>query len=189
MVKKWNYSNEKDFFASRGRVKSVPKQRISKHKPRVEEQSLQLSNRGNAYKHTRSGARLDLPGITPRSGWEANVMRVLNAHRVKYLFEPMEFKFPLTPQGRTSMYIPDIYLIETDEYIEVKGYLDGRGRNKLRKFKKHYPKEFSTLTVIISRSNKANKRFFEALGVISILYYENIADVYSDKLLNWEGKK
>jgi DNA polymerase/3'-5' exonuclease PolX len=66
--------------------------------------------------------------------------------------------------------------------------LDARGRNKLRKFKKHYPAEFKKLSVIISKSNKTNKFFFKKLGVQNILFYEHLLKLYAGKLPNWEGK-
>lgn len=190
MVKNWNYKTEQEFFSSRGKVKNPRRQYATRNRQRVEEElSSGRTKKGNAYQHTKTGARSDIPDVIPRSGWEANTLRVLNLHQIKYQFEPKEFEFPVTVDGRKHLYIPDIYLPNTNEYIEVKGYLDGRGRNKLRKFKKHYREEFDTLTVIISRSNKSNKMFFDKLGVIRVLYYENIADLYSGKLLNWEGKR
>lgn len=151
-------------------------------------QKKRRSGRGNAYQHTRTGARADLGGIVCRSSWESDVLRVLQLWKIDFLFEPTVFEFPENAQGRKSAYLPDIYLTKTDEYIEVKGMLDGRGRQKLRKFKKHYPVEFSKLTVIISKNNKANKYFFTKLGVNTILYYENLVKLFADKIVLWEGK-
>lgn len=145
--------------------------------------------KGNAYQHTKTGSRVDLDGIVARSSWEADVMRVLKLYKIDFLFEPVEFQFPPDVRGKTSAYLPDIYLNKTDEFIEVKGYLDSRGRNKLRKFKKYYPEEFKKLIVIISKSNKANKLFFNKLGVENILYYEHLSKLFAPKIPNWEGKK
>lgn len=145
--------------------------------------------KGNAYQHTKTGSRADLGGIVARSSWEADVMRVLKLYKINFEFEPTEFQFPPDARGKTSAYLPDIYLNKTDEFIEVKGYLDSRGRNKLRKFKKYYPNEFKKLSVIISKSNKANKLFFNKLGVENILFYEHLSKLFSSKIPNWEGKK
>lgn len=190
MAKNWNYKTEQEFFSTRGRVKNPRRQYATKNRPLVTElTSVTQTKKGNAYKHTKTGARLDIPDVIPRSGWEANTLRVLILHQIKFQFEPREFEFPVTADGRKHLYIPDIYLPDTDEYIEVKGYLDSRGRNKLRKFKKYYREEFDRLTVVISRSNKTNKAFFNKLGVTHVLYYENMADLYCEKVLNWEGKR
>jgi hypothetical protein len=95
--------------------------------------------------------------------------------------------FPPSPRtGKIQSYLPDIYLSKTDEWVEVKGYLDAAGRSKLRRFKKYYPEEFAKLTVIISKSNKANRVFFNKLGVQNILFYEHLMLLYSNKT-NWEG--
>lgn len=177
---------DRSFFSSRGTRNPRAQRRII---AQVETLSKgKVSQKGNAYKFTKTGARVDLDGIVARSGWEADTMRVLKFHKIDFLFEPVEFRFPPDAKGRTSAYLPDIYLTKTDEYIEVKGYLDARGRNKLRKFKKHYPEEFSRLTVVISKSNKANKAFFNKLGVKNILFYEHLSSLYKNKIAAWEGR-
>lgn len=144
--------------------------------------------RGNAYQHTKTGARADLGGIVCRSSWESDVLRTLQLFKIPFEFEPTTFYFPADVRGRVHAYLPDIYLPQTDEYIEVKGMLDARGRNKLRKFKKHYPEEFKKLTVVISKSNKTNKFFFRKLGVKEILFYEHLGKLYAKKISHWEGK-
>lgn len=189
-------SSAESFFADRGKVKNPRKQSASKKIP-VDElfvnalpiKSPKKGRRGNAYRHTQSGARADLPDVLPRSAWESNCIRALNLYKIKWQFEPREFEFPPTQSGRRHIYIPDIFLPSTNEYIEVKGYLDSRGRNKLRKFKKHYPDEFKELIVVISKTNKANRVFFNKLGVKDIIFYEDIIDLCAHKIVNWEGKK
>lgn len=184
---------EDNFFKTRSLIKN-PK-RIKKIiiddslLPEIKPKNKKKFSKGNAYQHTKTGARLDLNGVVARSSWEADAMRILQLFNIKFEFEPHEFQFPADARGRTSAYLPDIYLLKSDEYIEVKGYLDSRGRNKLRKFKKYYPEEFKKLTVIISKSNKANKFFFKKIGVENILYYEHLSKLYADRIPYWEGKK
>ncbi len=185
-----------EFFRSRGKVKNPRPQKRSPKPPTDNPELPDIvknvkpkSRWGNAYQHTKTGAREDLGGIVARSGWESNVMRILLLYKIPFQFEPTVFPFPPDARGRLQAYLPDIYLPETDEYIEVKGMLDGRGRNKLRKFKKHYPDEFSRLTVVISKSNKPNKFFFTKLGVKNIIYMEHLIKLYADKIVAWEGKK
>jgi hypothetical protein len=183
---------DSDFFKERSKVKNPRKLKASaKTEEVIEKQKVSKKkfSRGNAYQHTKTGSRSDLQGIVARSSWEADVMRVLNLFKIEFQFEPYEFQFPPDVRGRTSAYLPDIYLTKSDEFIEVKGYLDARGRNKLRKFKKYYPEEFKKLVVIISKSNKANKFFFKKLGVKTVLYYEHLIKLFADKIPNWEGKK
>lgn len=181
-------TNESTFFLERSKLKRPRPAKKEVVTTTLIEKPVRKGARGNAFQHTRTGARSDLGGLVVRSNWEANFVRVLNLYRIPFEFEPTKFQFPPHPtSGIARSYIPDFYLPNTDEYVEVKGYLDGKGRNKLRKFRKHYPEQFSRLSVIISRSNKANLLFFTKLGVARILFYENIGQLYSD-MVNWEGK-
>ncbi len=188
---------ELEFFRSRSRMKDPKPQKKAPPilPPQITATDLiptpkkRRRSIGNAYQHTKTGARADLGGIVARSSWEADVMRTLQLWKVDFLFEPRVFEFPVDARGKMSAYLPDIYLPKTDEYIEVKGMLDPRGRQKLRKFKKHYPEEFKKLTVIISKSNKANKLFFKKLGVENVLYIEHLSKLFAKKILLWEGKK
>lgn len=186
-------SFERRFFSGLGKVKN-PRAQRRKRKLTVDlEQEPKIAPRknkkGNAYQHTRTGARSDLEGIVARSSWEADVMRVLKAHKIDFEFEPTTFYFPPDARGKVGAYLPDLYLPDHDIFIEVKGYLDSKGRNKLRKFKKNYPEEFARLWVVISKSNKDNKFFFKKLGVQGILYYEHLCQLYKHKIVNWEGGK
>ncbi len=181
-------SKEKAYFVGRSTVKRTRAVKKEVVTTTLIEKPKRKGSRGNAFQHTRTGARSDLNGLVVRSNWEANFVRVLNLHKIPFQFEPLSFRFPPNPKtGIAPSYIPDFYLPEQDEFVEVKGYLDGRGRNKLRKFRKHFPEQFAKLTVVISRSNKANLLFFTKLGVKNILFYENIGSLYSAKV-NWEGK-
>lgn len=182
------------FFKSRGSVKNPRAQKKLTPKQAEEDAPTLIKNpkkrtKGNAYQHTKTGARADLGGIVCRSSWESDVLRILQLYKIPFEFEPTTFYFPPDVKGRVQAYLPDIYLPRTDEFIEVKGMLDARGRNKLRKFKKHYPEEFKKLTVIISKSNKANKFFFRKLGVQNILFYEHLSKLFAHKISHWEGKK
>lgn len=181
-----------DFFKSRSRIKNPRKKKVEPLT--IDAVDLTIGKKkkfakGNAYQHTKSGHRSDLNGIVARSSWEANFMRVLQLYKILFEFEPRQFDFPIDARGRKHSYLPDIYLNKTDEFVEIKGYLDSRGRNKLRKFKKYYPEEFNKLTVVISKSNKANKLFFKKMGVKNILYYEHLTRLFQSKIENWEGKK
>lgn len=188
MVMVRDTSKEEQFFRSRSKVRRIR----ADLKPNREITTALVkgpvkNKKGNAFQHSRTGFRSDLGDIMVRSGWEANVVRVLNLLKVEFEFEPTTFEFPPNRNGRHQSYLPDFYLTKTGEYVEVKGYLDGKGRNKLRKFKRTYPEEFKKLSVVISRSSKANILFFTKLGVQNILYYENIRDLYGSKV-HWEGK-
>lgn len=184
---------EVGFFLDRSKAKSFPKKRGRKTTGTkvIKTEEIQVVKKktrwGNAFQNTKTGIREDI-GVLTRSSWEANYLRILKFHSIPFEFESRVFYFPVDARGNTGGYLPDIYLPQTNEYIEIKGWLDSRGRNKLRKFKRNYPEEFSHLTMVISKSNKANKQFCEKLGVPTVLYYEHLSKVYKPHLPQWEGR-
>jgi len=144
-----------------------------------------LLKNGNAYKNTKSGYRKDID-LNVRSNWEANFVRILNLYKIKYEFEPTVFSFPI--KRGTKGYTPDFFLPKTDEWVEIKGYLDEKSKIKLKRFKRYYPKEFEKLTCIISKYSTNAKKFMEELEVPNIVFYEDIRNMYADSIMYWEGK-
>lgn len=144
-----------------------------------------FSGKGNPYRLTRTGFRADI-GINCRSGWEANVMRILKSYGTEFEFEPSVFYYPI--KRGTKAYTPDILLTSTGEWIEVKGYFDDASRIKIKRFKKYYPEEFALLTMIIGKSSKRALQICEELEVPTILYYEDLSRIFKTKINNWEGR-
>lgn len=143
------------------------------------------TNKGNAYKHTKSGYRKDLD-LNLRSNWEANFARILKGYKIVFEFEPKVFTFPV--KRGTKGYTPDFYLTEIDEWVEIKGYLDDKSKIKIKRFKRYYPDEFEKLTFICSRYSTDAKNFVKELGISRVVFYEDIRDFYLAKIPNWEGK-
>lgn len=167
--------------------RAVPKRLRNSRKGTIET-SPKLSKwtgKGNPYSHTKSGWRPDIR-INVRSGWEANVLRVLKSYDIPFEFEPRIFTYPIKRGNKA--YTPDIYLSTTDEWIEVKGYLDKNSEIKLKRFKKYYPEEFATLTMIISKSSKRAREFCEELGVPTVLHYEQFGKLFKGRISTWEGR-
>lgn len=143
------------------------------------------TGKGNAYQHTNTGYRPDLDTIM-RSNWEANWARVLEVFGIKWQYEPMVFTFPIKRGAKA--YTPDFYLPATNEWVELKGYLDTKSKTKLKRFKKYYPDEFSRLIMIVSRSG-ATRSFCETLSVPTIIFYEDLSSAYKDIVgQNWQGR-
>jgi hypothetical protein len=70
----------------------------------------------------KSGFKADI-GITVRSGWEANVARILNLHKIPFLFESQPYVLTLA-NGKTVGYLPDFHVDLGKGFnviIEVKG--------------------------------------------------------------------
>lgn len=138
---------------------------------------------GNAYRHTRSGYRPDLD-LVVRSGWEANICRILKSHNITFEFEPYIFSFPIK-RGNKS-YRPDFYLPDTQEWIEVKGYFDKNSKTKMKRFKKYYPEHWKKLTMIVS--DRSSVEFCQDLDVPHVMMYRDIRKLYVNNIENWEGK-
>lgn len=178
-----------EFFLEKSRLRKHPN--FSKIKDKyvdikvLEQETVQKSGRGNAYKHTKSGYRSDL-GIVLRSNWEANFARILSIYKIDFDFEPVVFPFPI--KKGTKAYTPDFYLGKTSEWIELKGYLDDKSKIKLKRFKRYYPEDFENLIFIISKYSTEAKKFANEIEIPRVIYYEDIRSFYSDKIPYWEGK-
>ena len=106
-----------------------------------------MINQPNPYSRARGGKRSDLGNRYFRSSWEANIARYYNFIGVKWEYEPKTFVFENITRGSVS-YTPDFYLPDTDEWVEVKGWMDGKSKTKLKRFKNQYPEEYSKLKLI-----------------------------------------
>lgn len=100
----------------------------------------------NAYSRTRSGKRDDLGGLFVRSAWEANYARYLNwlveqGEIEGWEYEADTFIFHGVTRGAYS-YTPDFKVTNRGgsvEYHEVKGWMDGKSKTRLKRMTKFYP--------------------------------------------------
>lgn len=100
----------------------------------------------NAYSRSRGGKRDDLGGMYFRSAWEANYARYLNwlmdQDDIKgWEYEADTFVFEGYTRGAMT-YRPDFKVTEKDGrivYHEVKGWMDGPSKTRLKRMAKHYP--------------------------------------------------
>lgn len=72
--------------------------------------------------------------IHVRSSYERDYADYLFANDIDFYYEPRIFSLS---NGRS--YVPDFYLPATDEYIEIKGYLEDGQSEKYELFQKEYP--------------------------------------------------
>ena len=81
-----------------------------------------------------------------RSKWEANYALVLdfmvkNGEIKSWEYEATTFVFDKVEFG-TRRYLPDFKIFNNDgtvEYHEIKGFMDGRSKTKLRRMAKYFP--------------------------------------------------
>ncbi len=157
----------------------------------------------NPFSKVKHGIANDLPkkykdkDYTFRSGWERNFARWLVIKNLDWTFE--EFNYPMKINPDTNKwyprkpwgYLPDFLEVGSNTIWEVKGYFRAADRSKMRRFKKHYPEDFSRLKVCLSKSNKTAQKFYKKME-IPFIYYEDIEKEYKSlcKQLkqsdNWE---
>jgi len=145
----------------------------------------------NQKKRTNIGKRSDIlvngkPTFV-RSGWEASILRWLTYFGKKWEYEPTVFHFQEVKHGTTS-YCPDIKVEDGNDYyyIEVKGYLDSKGRAAINRFKKYYPLEFNRLKAITGGPTTKATKFFEKIGVPVIAYMKDLNREYKSIIPFWE---
>lgn len=140
-----------------------------------------LKPKAASKKRTKIGKRADL-GKFFRSGWEANLARYFKSMKLGYEYEPKVFTYPY--KHGTVSYCPDF---KTEQFwVEVKGFMDGRSKVQIRRFKKHYPEEFKKLRAVVGSPNTAAAKFFAAEGVPILAYYNTLNKDCKHTIPNWE---
>lgn len=142
---------------------------------------------------SKVGRREDL-GLYMRSGWEANLMRILRAGLLEYKspeYEPEIFSFTdwVAPKGPALSYTPDFRVKKGKSiyYMEVKGnWLRAADRTKLRRWFKYYPDKAKNLIAITSSATSKTTEFFKSLGVDKFIYYNELKKQFSKQIPNWE---
>lgn len=105
-----------------------------------------FQDEANAHSRTKAGRRADLDNRYFRSAWEANYARYLNwlieqGEIQGWEYEADVFVFHGETRGAIT-YRPDFKVTERDGeivYHEVKGWMDGPSKTRLKRMKKHYP--------------------------------------------------
>ena len=97
-----------------------------------EEQSLK--NRGGKCKW------FEYAGQKLQGTWELNVAKKLDELSIKWKKLAVHgdvWKYEL--DGKTKSYTPDLYLIEEDIYLEIKGYWWGNDKSKMEAVREQHP--------------------------------------------------
>lgn len=139
-------------------------------------------------KKAQAGKAKDLGNIYMRSGWERDCARYFNhIGWTDWIYEAKSFFFTAEKRGAIS-YLPDFYIPSQDIYLEIKGFLDSKGRSSLKKMKKYYPAEFSKLRAITGSPNTKASKEFRKLGIPIIAYLSELKKQYKDIIPFWETR-
>ena len=87
-------------------------------------------------------------GVDLHGKWELNYAKWLDKNQIKW--QRCKDSFSYEFDGKTRRYTPDFYLIDTDEYVEIKGYKTEKDDAKWSQFPSH-----RTLKVLLEDDLKA----------------------------------
>lgn len=83
---------------------------------------------------TAHGKKFKYKGFWLKSGYEYIYAKYLTRKNIRWLYEPKAFDLK-----NEQTYIPDFYLPETNEWVEIKGWWRGDALYKFNRFKRIYP--------------------------------------------------
>lgn len=127
-TKEWNIENGK---------------RISKTvKKKVEE--------GTWHTSLARHMHINYNGVDLHGSWELGYAKFLDKNNIKWIKNKDSFAYIY--EGKERRYTPDFYLIESDQYIEIKGYKTDKDEAKWSQFPKH-----RKLTVLMKKDLKELK--------------------------------
>lgn len=102
----------------------------------VESPERRQKRRGGKYIRSHVWSPIQGKTVWLRSSYELTYIKFLEAQNIPWVYE--EFLFDL---DRGRKYLPDFYLPETKEFVEVKGRFYKGAREKYEDFIRLYPNE------------------------------------------------
>jgi hypothetical protein len=107
--------------------------------------TVQLKVRNGTW-HTSlaKSMHIEYNGVDLHGSWELAFAKYLDINHIKWVRNKKAFDYVF--EGKNRKYTPDFYLIDTDEYIEIKGYKTAKDIAKWNQFPKH-----SKLKVLMQR--------------------------------------
>ena len=137
------------------------------------------------------GRRADI-GFFVRSRWEANYVRILRFLNQRFEYEKEEFRFPV--ERGTMTYLPDFYLPDKDQFVELKGYLDAKSKTQLSRFMQYHPDKAKRMRVVIRKlfagrgSLTPDAAALVKMGydIEQLLSYDQWVLQFSGVIENWE---
>jgi hypothetical protein len=75
-----------------------------------------------------------------QASWEAKIVDYLNKNKIDFLWQHKTFTLPtLTLKGNASSYRPDLFLINENKWVEIKGWMRPQSQIKWDWFHAEYP--------------------------------------------------
>jgi hypothetical protein len=152
--------------------------------------SKKIQTASSRFAQTRKGKREDLGNDTFRSATEANFARILTKLNIEYKFEQRTFFFH-DYKVKPHQYTPDFEIIKGNEqfpagWYEIKGYMDGPSRTKLKRLYKNYPEEAAKMIIVLYR--KGDKKAIEFCNKqgYRYMFYDELTKQFAFDIPKWE---
>lgn len=99
---------------------------------RISKTVAEKVQRGEWHTSLAKKMHIDYNGIDLHGSWELAYATYLDANNIKWIRcrDSFEYEF----EGKVRRYTPDFYLIDLDEYVEVKGYKTEKDTAKWNQF-------------------------------------------------------
>lgn len=78
---------------------------------------------------------IDYNGVDLHGSWELKYVQYLDLHNIRWVRNTNCFSYIF--DGKKRKYIPDFYLPESDQYVEIKGYRTEKDVAKWSQFPKN----------------------------------------------------
>lgn len=104
-----------------------------------------------------------------RSLWEANYARLLNHMNIKWEYEAKIFELYDSSNKYIGTYTPDFYLVDSETFVEVKGFFSEKNKEKMSYFHQSHP--------------NVNLKYIHKTD------YKKLEESFSDIVPNWNQKR
>ena len=116
-------------------VRGRSKEWNEKNGNRISETINKKVSEGTWHTSLAKHMHIDYNGIDMHGSWEVEYAKYLDENGIKWIRNKDSFTY--TFNGKERKYTPDFYLIDSDEYIEIKGYKTEKDDAKWSQFPKH----------------------------------------------------
>ena len=107
------------------------------------------------------------------------MVRIYRYTNTKFQYEPCEFAFEGIKRG-CRFYKPDFYLPDEDVYVELKGYLNGESKTRLKRMLKYHPTIATKMRIVVDKIFSRDLKLTKiASAIISLGYKVTQLQAYS----------
>ena len=118
--------------ARRGQDNPSTRQEV---KDKISESCLKKSAEGTWHVSLAKNMHINYNGVDLHGHWELGYAKYLDANNIKW--RRCSDRFPYEWDGKTHYYKPDFYIVDSDTYVEIKGYETKKDRAKWSQFPKN----------------------------------------------------